>query len=91
FAFTALHHNGETDYLDDKMTLKSTEHDISSTIEAMTVKIEGQFLDELEKGMRQTFYSLLLVPSTVQMTQFDNLRQAKALGVIEVERRSGPP
>lgn len=78
------------DAKDARNLQKSASFDIRDETISMAIPLDIDFLNSIGKAIG-TNYALLIVPSKIQMDQFDTLRQAERLGVKVVEVRGGPP
>jgi hypothetical protein len=83
--------DGTQDYLDIERLQKSALYDIQNTGMRIILIVDEEFVEEWKQGMRGTNYFLFLVPRGVEMNQFSTIRQAQALGTIQLAGRAGPP
>jgi len=90
-ASVAFHWDGTVDSNDAEIELKSAPYDIVNHEIVMKIPRQAKYLDEVAHGARMTNYALLLVPKSVELSQFMTLRQARNLNVIVVSARGGPP
>lgn len=89
-----LYHPNGVDPSDQPLLNKSGLYDIRPEHETLSIPWSDEYRQELiRNGPRGTGtdYALLLVPKGVEMTQFDTLHQAKALGVKVEQVSYGPP
>ncbi len=89
-AAVADHDIGDID-TDDAELLKSSARDIVDGPISMLIPLTENFRNEYRQGDRGTNFYLLIVPKEVSPSQFDTLRQAKALGAKIINARGGPP
>ncbi len=87
----AFHASGAVDMKDIDSLNKTGPHDIAAGDIPMTIDFDSKFLDEMSHGVRGTNYTALLIPNTVEPSQFSTIRQAESMGAIIIGRASGPP
>jgi hypothetical protein len=80
-----------SDAYDDHGLQKSKPYEIRSETINIYIPWDATYRQQVAKGMRHTSYVLLLVPNNVDMSSFDTLHQAQALGVKVVGINGGPP
>lgn len=79
------------DFRDIDRLQKSALYDVGDRAVHIVVTVDDVYVEEWERGARLTYYFLFLVPRGVGMSDFSTIRQAEALGAIQIAGRIGPP
>jgi len=87
----AFHWSGAEDKYDTGHILKSNVFDIRKGSVQLLIPWNTQFIAEVEKGEKPTFYAALLVPKSMIPNSFDTVREAQGLGARVLEAVTGPP
>lgn len=90
-AAVAFHYFKKGEFDDAPLQLKGATSEIQDSEIILKIPIAGEFLEEINRGTKLTFYALLLVPRAVLVSDFSTLREAIARGATVVSRRGGPP
>jgi hypothetical protein len=91
-AVIAFHTPGDREWLDIRDLQKSALYDIRDGEIPVVFNLTDNYVNELAHGWRgATNYYPLLVPKGLGMDQFSTLRQALALGAIQLQGSTGPP
>jgi hypothetical protein len=87
----AVHYRGDRDLDDVAITEKSAVYGIHDEQELLLIKTSQTFIDEVNAGLRNTTYFVVLVPNGLTPENFTTFRQAKHLGAIVLPVGGGPP
>jgi hypothetical protein len=79
------------DFRDIDRLQKSALYDVGDGAVHIVVTVDDAYVEEWKRGARLTYYFLFLVPKGVGMSDFSTIRQAEALGAIQIAGRLGPP
>lgn len=76
----ALHYKGDADIMDVSDIQVSAPYDFRLGVQALFIKPDQHYLDEVRAGLKGTQFFLLMTPTTISRDQFHTLRQATTLG-----------
>jgi hypothetical protein len=87
----AFHNYGYKDIDDISELQKSAPYDIKSEQQLLLINTNSAFVDEVNRGSKETFYGIVIIPNSAAADSFTTMRQAKAMGAIIEQIGVGPP
>lgn len=86
----ALKFDGTTD-IKDVSLLKSSPHDLHSGNDVFLIPTDPPFMQQIQNGIKQTYYFFIIFPRDLSPQQFVTLREALSLKASFIEIGAGPP
>ena len=86
----ALKFDGTTD-MNDVSLLKSSPHDLHNGNDVFLIPTDPQFMQQIQNGIKQTYYFFIIFPRDLSPEQFVTLREVVSLKAAFIQIGAGPP